>query len=132
MQPRVGCGAAILDSDGRLLLVQRRRPPEAGCWGLPGGKLDFGETVEDAIRREILEELGITIALDRLLCVVDQIAPDSHWVAPVWTARIVAGEPAVQEPDVLGGWGWYGCVEMPQDLTLATVKVLDCLNKPAG
>jgi ADP-ribose pyrophosphatase YjhB (NUDIX family) len=46
--PRLGCGAAILRA-GRLLLVQRRRPPEAGHWGLPGGKVDWLETVPAAV-----------------------------------------------------------------------------------
>ena len=64
--PGVGCGAAIV-RDGRLLLVKRKRPPEAGCWNLPGGKVDFGERVEDAIVREIAEETGLKIALLRPL-----------------------------------------------------------------
>ena len=50
--------------DGRLLLVKRRRAPEAGCWSLPGGKVDFGERVEDAIRREIAEEIGVDDRVD--------------------------------------------------------------------
>ncbi|MBV8664337.1 MAG: NUDIX domain-containing protein, partial [Hyphomicrobiales bacterium] len=61
--PGVGCGAAIV-RECRLLLVKRRKPPEAGCWNLPGGKVDFLERVEDAVRREILEEIGVEIALD--------------------------------------------------------------------
>ena len=57
--PGVGCGAAIV-RDGRLLLVKRRQAPEAGHWSLPGGKVDFGERVEDAVRRErSREEVGV-------------------------------------------------------------------------
>ena len=56
-----GCGAAIRDGSGRLLLIQRLKEPEAGAWGLPGGKIDFGERSEDTARREIEEELGIVI-----------------------------------------------------------------------
>ena len=64
--PRVGCGALIQDANNRILLVKRLRDPEAGCWGFPGGKVDFGETVEAAICREITEELGISITLTGL------------------------------------------------------------------
>ena len=48
--PRVGCGAAIV-RDGRILLFKRLRPPEAGRWSLPGGKVDFLESIEDAVAR---------------------------------------------------------------------------------
>jgi ADP-ribose pyrophosphatase YjhB (NUDIX family) len=50
--PRVGCGAAVM-RDGKLLLVQRLTEPEAGCWGLPGGKVDPFEPLDQAVRREI-------------------------------------------------------------------------------
>ena len=89
-QPRLGCGAAIVQ-DGRLLLVRRLREPEAGCWGLPGGKVDWLEPVEQAVRREIEEELAIRLTSLTLLCVVDQIDParGEHWLAPVYLADFV-------------------------------------------
>lgn len=127
-QPRVGCGAAILDGEGRLLLVKRRRNPEADHWGLPGGKLDFGETVTACIAREIREELGIAIKVGDLLCVVDQIAPDAHWVAPTHRAVIASGTPAIQEPDALADWGWFDLDALPQPLTLATQVALTHLK----
>lgn len=119
---RVGCGAFITDDQGRLLLVKRRRNPEADHWGLPGGKVDFLEPVPDTIRREIAEELGVTIALTGLLCVVDQIDPSgpSHWVNPVHRARIVAGEPRVMEPDAMANWGWFALDALPEPLTIST------------
>lgn len=100
--PQLGCGAAILEGD-QLLLVRRRRPPEAGHWGLPGGKVEWGERVVDATVREIAEELGIDIRCERLLAVADQIHEDAHWVAPVYLAEITAGRPEVQEPEALAG-----------------------------
>ncbi|MCT7919676.1 NUDIX domain-containing protein [Burkholderia pseudomallei] len=69
-QPRVGCGAAIV-RDGRILLIKRKRAPEAGCWGLPGGKVDWLEPVERAVCREIEEELGI--ALERATLLFDDL-----------------------------------------------------------
>lgn len=58
-EPRLGCGAAIV-IDGRILLVRRLRDPEAGRWGLPGGKVDLYETVAAAIEREIKPTLTIS------------------------------------------------------------------------
>lgn len=119
---RVGCGAFITDDQGRLLLVKRRREPEADHWGLPGGKVDFLEKVPDTIRREIAEELGVVIDLTGLLCVVDQIDPagPSHWVNPVHRARVIAGEPRVMEPDAMSDWGWFPLDALPAPLTVST------------
>lgn len=127
--PRVGCGAAIL-RDGRLLLVKRRRPPEPDHWGLPGGKVDFLETVADAVIREIDEELGIRIGNLGLVCVVDQIDADAgtHWVAPVYRADILAGDPGVREPDALSAAGWFGLDDLPEPLTLSTRTALPYLR----
>jgi ADP-ribose pyrophosphatase YjhB (NUDIX family) len=124
--PRLGVGAFIRDPVGRLLLVQRRREPEAGHWGLPGGKVDFGETVEAAVRREIEEELGVALRLDGLLCLVDQIdrAAGTHWVAPVYRAAVAAGEPVNREPAALAAIGWFALDALPQPLTLATRAAL--------
>jgi len=134
---RVGCGAFITDDQGRLLLVKRRRNPEADHWGLPGGKVDFLEPVPDTIRREIAEELGVTIDLTGLLCVVDQIDPagPSHWVNPVHRARIVAGEPRVMEPDAMADWGWFSLDALPAPLTVSTRVAVAAHangNKPAS
>jgi ADP-ribose pyrophosphatase YjhB (NUDIX family) len=108
--------------DGRLLLVRRLREPEAGCWGLPGGKVDFLEPVEAAVVREISEELGIALRELRLLCVVDQIDParGEHWVAPTYITSVFDGEPRNLEPEKHGGVGWFALDALPQPLTVAT------------
>ena len=119
--PRVGCGAAIL-RNGRLLLVQRRRPPEAGHWGLPGGKVDWLEPAQTAVAREIAEELGLVVDPQRLLCVVDQIdeQTDEHWVSPVYLVEDASGDPRVMEPHALAAWGWFSLDQLPSPLTRAT------------
>lgn len=119
IRPRVGCGAAIL-KDGRLLLARRIRPPEAGCWGLPGGKVDPGETTLQTIVREIDEELGLTIRPARLLCVTDLIGEDHHWVSPVYLVEDFDGEPAIRETHALSDWGWFDLDDLPSPLTQAT------------
>lgn len=130
LAPRVGCGAAIL-CDGQLLLVLRRRPPEAGHWGLPGGKVDPFERVAEAVAREVREELGIGIVSPELLCVVDQIdrAAGEHWVAPVYLVRDYDGKPAIREPEALGAVGWFALDALPEPLTEATRQALAALRK---
>jgi ADP-ribose pyrophosphatase YjhB (NUDIX family) len=116
--PGVGCGAAIV-RDGRLLLVKRRKAPEAGCWNLPGGKVDFGERIEDAVRREILEELGVEIELTRSLGFVEMIVDGQHWLSPIYAARMVSGEPVNAEPEKHEGFLWADLRDPPMPLALA-------------
>jgi|TARA_R100001129_G_scaffold156880_1_gene120195 8-oxo-dGTP diphosphatase len=129
--PGAGCGAAIHDEDGRLLLIQRLKEPEAGAWGLPGGKIDFGERAEDTARREIEEELGVKIELTGLACIAETIdkGDGKHWVAPVYSARIVSGEPRVMEPQKHGGWGWYALDNLPDALTTPVRDYLTALDR---
>jgi ADP-ribose pyrophosphatase YjhB (NUDIX family) len=128
---RVGVGAFITDDEGRLLLVKRLRAPEAGYWGLPGGKVDFGETLTEAVAREILEELGVVIRVEALICIVDQIdlEAQTHWVAPSYRATILEGEPSNREPLALGDVGWFALDALPAPLTLATRRALESLQR---
>lgn len=130
-RPGVGCGVAIVRG-GRLLLVLRLRQPEADHWGLPGGKVDWGEPVRAAAAREIHEELGLTITPGRLLCMADTIdAGDGrHWTAPVYLVEDSVGEPAVMEPDKMGACGWFPLDALPSPLTAATRAALAALSRP--
>jgi len=125
-QPRVGVGALIVDDQGRVLLGKRRREPEAGCWGILGGKVDFGERVAETCAREVLEEAGVEIEVGELICLVDQIDIEAgtHWVSPVFRGRIVAGEPVNREPEALAAIGWFAPGDLPAPLTLATRRAL--------
>ncbi len=117
--PGVGCGAAIV-RDGQILLIKRLKPPEAGCWSLPGGKVDFLEPVADAVVREIREEIGVAIALERLLGVVEMVGlDDQHWVSPIYLATIVAGEPRVCEPIKHADIAWFSLGKPPAPLSAA-------------
>ena len=117
--PRVGCGAAIV-RDGQLLLVKRLTPPEAGSWSLPGGKVEFGERLADAVVREIREEIGVEIAPERPLMVVETPNVDGqHWIAPVYLARLVAGEPRNCEPTKHDNVAWFLLGEPPAPLSAA-------------
>jgi len=112
-----------------LLLLQRARPPEAGCWSLPGGKVDLWESTEAAARREIAEELGVTLGPLNLLCVADLVTPEerAHWVSPVFLAISCEGEPAQLEPEKHTGLGWFSLDALPSPLArsvLAAVRAL--------
>jgi 8-oxo-dGTP diphosphatase len=72
-KPVVGVGAIILDGD-QILLEKRKNSPGKGKWSVPGGLVDLGENVEDAVVREVKEETGLEVYEPRLVDVVDYIS----------------------------------------------------------
>lgn len=87
--PRVGVGVLLVDSHKGVLLTLRRRAPEADCWSIVGGKVDFLERLEHCAVREAREEAGVEVELIRLLCETDHVLPEEeqHWVAPAYLGR---------------------------------------------
>ncbi|OBC07921.1 DNA mismatch repair protein MutT [Gordonia sp. 852002-50816_SCH5313054-c] len=93
---RTVVAGAITSSDGRLLLAQRSYPAQvAGLWELPGGKVEPGEELAAALRRELREELEIDVEVGALLAETVELAHDLTLVA-LW-ARIVDGVPRAVE-----------------------------------
>ncbi|NBB15500.1 NUDIX domain-containing protein [Caulobacter sp. SLTY] len=130
-EPRLGVGAAIV-RDGRLLLFRRLREPEAGKFSIPGGKIDLGEATEAGLRREVLEETGLTIGALSLLCVVDLIDPAGgfHWVSPTYLAVEAEGEAVLMEPEKHADLGWYPLNALPTPLSAAAEAVRNALKTP--
>jgi 8-oxo-dGTP diphosphatase len=96
-RPIVGVGAVVIDRR-RVLLVQRGTEPLKGEWSLPGCVLELGETLQQGIAREVLEETGLEIDPDEIAGVFDRILPDSagklqfHYVLIDYVCRLKGGE----------------------------------------
>jgi 8-oxo-dGTP diphosphatase len=91
--PRLTVDAWIRDRRGRVLLVQRARPPFLGRWGLPGGFCEWKETTEDCCARETLEETGLKVRVGALLGVYSKPDrdPRGHNVTVLYAAKPLAG-----------------------------------------
>lgn len=75
-EPLIPCvGAIVRDGAGRLLLVRRAHPPAQGLWSIPGGRVEAGESAEDAVVRELAEETGLEGTVEREVGTVERAAP---------------------------------------------------------
>jgi 8-oxo-dGTP diphosphatase len=89
--PILAVGALIV-RDHQVLLVQRAHPPLAGEWSLPGGRIEFGETLIAALKREVREETGLEVEPTELACVLDRITADYHYVLIDYVCSVTSGE----------------------------------------
>jgi 8-oxo-dGTP diphosphatase len=115
--PRVGVGVIVMRA-GRLLLGQRIGSHGAGTWALPGGHLEFGESIEDCARREVHEETGLDIEIVKRGPYTSDVFTDEHkhYVTLFVLAHSGAGEPVVREPTKCARWQWFRWSELPQPL----------------
>lgn len=88
--PALTVDCIVIDADERVLLIRRGRPPFQGAYALPGGFVDVGETVEDACRRELMEETGVKAGKLALLGVYSDPArdPRGHTCSVAFLARV--------------------------------------------
>lgn len=118
----VGVGAMVFNEYGEVFLSQRgpKATNERGCWEFPGGKVDFGETLAQAIVREFREEYAMEIEIIELLKVADHILPDEgqHWVSPTFLARHINGTPQIVEPEKCSALGWFTMDALPEPLSV--------------
>ncbi|HDR16897.1 MAG TPA: NUDIX domain-containing protein [Desulfobacteraceae bacterium] len=97
--PMVGVGAVVFWGNSAIL-VRRNNEPGKGRWSLPGGLVELGESLEEALKREIREELSVDVAIKGLLDVFERVVRDAqgrvvyHYVVVDYWAEVVSGSPA--------------------------------------
>jgi 8-oxo-dGTP diphosphatase len=88
-RPAIGVSAIIFDRDERVLLIQRGKPPAAGYWHAPGGKLEAGESLVEGVCREVKEETGLDVTTGAIMAVVERRQEGFHYVIVDFLATLV-------------------------------------------
>jgi mutator protein MutT len=114
--PVLAVGAVVVDHD-RLLMVRRGRGPAAGRWSVPGGRVEAGETLVEAVTRELREETGIDGVCGRLLGWVERFEDEGHFVILDFEVTLVGGDQPVAGDDAAEA-AWVDLHEVT-DLELA-------------
>ena len=107
--PVVGVGGVVI-REGRALLIKRGSAPLEGQWSIPGGTLELGESLQEGVRRELLEETGIEVRVLELIEVFDRIFRDAsgeiqyHFVIVDYLCELVRGEASAASDVTATAW----------------------------
>ncbi|MBN2644909.1 MAG: NUDIX hydrolase [Desulfuromonadaceae bacterium] len=107
--------ACIVDEQDRILLTKRSIPPFFGQWVMPGGKIDHGESIEKALRREVMEEVGLDVAMGKLVDIFEHLAighKQDHYIILYYRARPLTFDLAIN-PGELSEAVWFEAGQLP-------------------
>jgi 8-oxo-dGTP diphosphatase len=135
-RPFVGIGIVVIKGD-QVLLCRRGKPPNLGTWTLPGGAQDIGETTEEAARRELMEETGLTVGELHFCAHVDVVRKDDdlrvrfHYTILDFAARWEEGEPVAGSDVSEVQWAPLDALE-PYELWSEAHRVIGIARRLVG
>jgi 8-oxo-dGTP diphosphatase len=125
---------AVVVRNDETLLVRRANPPDAGLWGFPGGKIEYGETVRDAATRELIEETSVQAEAQDVVTTLDILVRDAagtiqqHYILIAVQCRWISGEPVAGD-DALEA-RWFPVAELDPE-TLGMSAEVDVIARQA-
>jgi 8-oxo-dGTP diphosphatase len=116
-RPKVGL-AAFIWRDGKFIMMQRKGSHGTGTWSVPGGHLEYGETWEECVRREIMEEVGVEVTNIKFLAATNDIFNKDvkHYISIWMTCDWASGEPQNMEPEKITDVEWRSFQDLPAPL----------------
>ena len=121
--------AVIIKKEGKILLGKRLVKAGYGSWGLPGGHLEYGESLVDAAKRELLEETGLTVKNLEFINITNDPREDQHYIHIIFLVHGAESEPKVMEPDKCEKWEWFSLSELPEPIFFGHKKLLEAVLK---
>jgi len=132
-KPKAGVGVGVMIlRDNEILLGQRNFDPKKadselhgeGSWTMPGGKLNYQESLNQTAIREVLEETSIEVKNLKLISISNDIVYDNHFVTIGFLCDKFEGKAKVMEPDEITKWGWFDLNNLPSPLFMPSERIL--------
>ncbi len=125
----IGGGVLIFNKLGQILLQKRGADSrnETGKWSKPGGKIDFGETAIEAMKREVREETNLEIEIWGYLPHTDHIIKkeNQHWIAINYLANLKSGDLKILEPHKCEKMKWFDIDKLPKKIVQTTKESVE-------
>lgn len=124
-RPKVGVCVLIV-KNSKFLMGKRKGSHGEGTWAPPGGHLEFGESIEDCARREVMEETGLKIKNIRKVTFTNDILlkENKHYVTCTVIAEYDSGELAIKEPHKCERWEWFSVSDFPEPMFIPVQNLL--------
>jgi len=131
MDVRAGVGIMLL-KDNKVLFGKRNSDPGKasselhgeGTWTFPGGKIHFGERIQDTAKREVKEETGIIANKLKVISVSNEIRHDAHFITIGFLCEDFEGEPKAMEPEEIIEWKWFPVNNLPNPIFPPCLKMI--------
>ncbi|OGH23630.1 MAG: DNA mismatch repair protein MutT [Candidatus Levybacteria bacterium RIFCSPLOWO2_01_FULL_38_13] len=130
-RPLVGV-SVIVKKGNKVLIGKRKNILGHGEWGFPGGHLEFKESLEECVKREVREEAGIKIKNIKFQAATNDIRPgiETHYVTLFFTCGYKSGKVKNMEPEKCEGWKWVSWNKLPRPLFLPIKNFLKQKFRP--
>ncbi len=131
---KIGVGVGMMILNDNKILLGLRNPDRhkagselkgEGTWTMPGGKVDFKETLINAAIRETKEETGLEVQEAKVITIQDDFGPNAHYVTVGFLAEKYTGHPKAMEPETILEWRWFPLDSLPENVYPASKKVLE-------
>jgi 8-oxo-dGTP diphosphatase len=124
-RPKVGVGVCIF-KENQVLMGLRKNAHGAQTWAFPGGHLEFGETVQECARREVLEETGLQLGIVKPGPYSQDIfiAENKHYITLIMIGEYIGGQPLILEPHKCQEWRWFDWGQWPENLFLTNQNLM--------